>query len=88
MKTTNSHCQSCGMPMKRDAQGGGSNADGSCSALYCSHCYQHGQFTLPDLTAVQMQARVREKMRDMRIPGFVAYFFVRGIPKLARWAGR
>jgi hypothetical protein len=35
MSTKNKFCQSCGMPMKRDPQGGGTNADGSINENYC-----------------------------------------------------
>ena len=78
-------CQSCGMPLKRDEQGGGTNADGAKSTVYCSHCYQCGQFVLPDLTVAQMQARVSEKLGEFGIPRFLRGFFTRGIPKLERW---
>ena len=37
MDTIYKNCQSCGMPMKRDPQRGGTNADGSKSTMYCSH---------------------------------------------------
>lgn len=73
------------MPLKRDEKGGGTNADGSRSDVYCSHCYQRGQFVLPDLTVEQMQARVSEKLAEFGIPRFLHGFFTRGIPKLARW---
>jgi hypothetical protein len=79
------NCQSCGMSLKRDAQGGGTNADGSRNYTYCSHCYLNGQFTMPHLHVEDMQARVKLKMRDMGMPGFVAGIFSRGIPKLERW---
>ena len=79
------HCQSCGMPLARDAAGGGTNADGSKSGMYCSHCFANGRFTLPDLTVVEMQDRVRGKLRDLGFPGFLAGFFTRKIPKLERW---
>lgn len=85
MQTAFANCQSCGMPLKRDAAGGGTNADGSRSTMYCSHCYAQGQFVLPDLTVDQMQARVRGKLKDMGFPGFLAGFFTRGIPRLVRW---
>jgi len=49
MEQSYKNCQSCGMPMKRDEKGGGSNADGTKSMMYCSHCYQNGQFVLPDI---------------------------------------
>jgi len=81
------NCQSCGMPMKKDEAGGGTNADGTRSAVYCSHCYVRGKFTLPNLSAADMQDRVRSKMKDMGFPGFVAGLFTRRIPKLERWTG-
>jgi len=78
-------CQSCGMPMKKDEQGGGSNADGTKSQKFCSHCYQDGKFTRPDFTAKDMQVLVKGKMKEMGFPGFLAGFFTYGIPKLERW---
>ena len=79
------NCQSCGMPLSRDERGGGTNADGSKSTTYCSHCYEGGRFTLPELTAPEMQARVKQKMKEMGFPGFVAGLITRKIPKLGRW---
>jgi hypothetical protein len=83
---TYKNCQSCGMPMARDAKGGGTDADGTKSVMYCSHCYQDGRFTVPDITAQQMIEIVNGKMKEMHVPGFVAYFLTRNIPKLKRWA--
>jgi hypothetical protein len=79
------NCQSCGMPLKRDAKGGGTNADGSKSAAFCSHCFQGGRFTMPDMSATQMQSLVRGKLKEMGFPGFMAGMFTRRIPKLERW---
>ena len=47
MKTsrTSKFCQSCGMPMSKDPQHGGTNRDGTKSADYCSYCYVAGEFT-------------------------------------------
>jgi Putative zinc ribbon domain len=73
------------MPLKRDEQGGGTNADGSRSPMYCSHCFQNGRFVLPDITVAQMQERVRDKLREFGIPGFLTGMFTKGIPKLQRW---
>ena len=85
MKPTHKNCQSCGMPLKRDEQGGGTNADGTKSNVYCSHCFQRGKFVLPDMTVNQMQARVRTKLVEFGMPGFLTGFFTRSIPKLERW---
>jgi hypothetical protein len=75
------------MPLSKDDQGGGTEADGTRSAMYCSHCYQRGKFTLPDITANQMIDLVKGKMKEMHVPGFLTYFITRNIPKLKRWAG-
>ena len=80
------NCQSCGMPMKRDPMGGGSNIDGSKSADYCSLCYENGQFFHPEFTVGDMQKFCIEKMTECKIPKFVAWLFTRGIPKLKRWS--
>lgn len=88
MQTAYKNCQSCGMPLKRDEKRGGTEVDGSRSAMYCSHCYRQGRFVLPDLTVEQMQQRVREKLAEIHIPGFLAGFLTRSIPNLARWRAR
>jgi hypothetical protein len=85
MEKTYKFCQSCGMPLKKDEKGGGSNADRTISQKYCSYCYQDGMFTRPDYTVEQMQQRVKEKMKEMGFPGFLTGFFTYGIPKLERW---
>jgi len=80
-------CQSCGMPMKRDPQNGGTNSDGSKNSDYCSYCYKDGVFTSPEIdTPQKMQQFCIKKMKEMGMPGFVAWFFTRSIPKLKRWA--
>ena len=85
MEGTYKNCQSCGMPMKKDEKGGGTNADGSKSTMYCSHCYEEGQFTSPDMTVEEMKELVKEKLKEMGFPGFIAGVFTKGIPKLERW---
>lgn len=79
------NCQSCGMPLSRDERGGGTNADGSKSEKYCSHCYEGGRFTLPDITAAEMKERAKGKLKEAGFPGFLAGLFTRRIPKLERW---
>ena len=72
--------------MSRDPKGGGTNADGSKSAMYCSHCYADGKFLNPDMTAEQMQELVKNKLKEFGFPGFIASLFTRRIPQLARWS--
>jgi hypothetical protein len=88
MEATYKNCQSCGMPMKRDEKGGGKNADGSISVMYCSHCYQLGKFTMPDITLDQMKERVKQKIKEFGFPGFLAGLFTRNIHKLERWKNK
>lgn len=46
-------CESCGMPLMTD-QDTGTEADGTVSGRYCTHCYQNGAFTEPSLTREEM----------------------------------
>jgi hypothetical protein len=73
------------MPLNKDPQGGGTNADGSKSIEYCSNCYQQGKFVLPDITVGEMQQRVIGKLKEYHFPGFLAWLMTRNIPKLKRW---
>lgn len=79
-------CQSCGMPLSRDAKGGGTESDGSHSLEFCSHCYVAGKFTYPEISVDEMISRVQGKMKEMHIPGFLAKRFTKDIPKLKRWS--
>ncbi len=78
-------CQSCMMPLSKDPHQGGTKADGSKSLLYCSMCYQSGEFRQKDMTAEQMQIFVAGKLMEGGLPKFLAKFFTRRIPKLERW---
>lgn len=78
-------CQSCGMPMNKDPEGGGENADGTRSQTYCSLCYRGGEFLHPDFTVEEMQAHCIEQLKKNGMPAFMGWLFTRGIPKLGRW---
>lgn len=78
-------CQSCGMPLTKDPEGGGTNADGSRSETYCSLCYHDGKFFNPDFTAKEMQVFCVEQMHKQGTPRFLAWLMTRGIPRLERW---
>lgn len=82
------YCQSCGMPLSRDEKGGGTEADGTKSTEYCSHCYQAGTFTEPQMTVDAMVDKVKDKLRSMHIPSFLTSFFTKDIPKLKRWKNK
>ncbi len=81
-------CQSCGMPLSKDEGQGGTEKDGSKSKDYCSRCYRDGSFTDPTITVEQMVEKVRGKVKEMRLPSFLANYFVKDIPKLKRWVSQ
>lgn len=85
MNTTHKNCQSCGMPMNKDPEHGGTNSDGTKNLMYCSYCYADGDFLQPDVTVDEMKVFVKGKLKEMGFPGFIAGFFTKGIPKLERW---
>jgi hypothetical protein len=70
-------CQSCGMPLSKDAN--------YKSGVYCTRCFRDGKFIQPNLTVDQMQERVKGKLKEMHIPGFLTGYFTKDIPKLKRW---
>jgi hypothetical protein len=51
------HCQSCTRPIDGESDFG-TEADGTRSRDYCSCCYEHGQFTEPQVRMQQMLDRV------------------------------
>lgn len=85
---TNRQCQSCGMPLAKDPEGGGTEADGSKSLRYCSDCYQSGHFTLPDITLEQMRQRVITKLTRLHFPQPLAKLMTRHLSRLERWQNR
>jgi hypothetical protein len=85
MSNNYKNCQSCGMPLSRDEKGGGTEANGEKSSMYCSHCYENGKFTLPNITADDMRERVINKMAEIKFPKFMGRIFTRNIHKLQRW---
>ncbi len=78
-------CQSCGMPFGKDPQGGGTEKDGSRSLMYCSFCYQNGEFVQPEMTVEKMQELVRQKLAELKVNRLFAWLAVRQIPRLKRW---
>jgi len=79
------HCQSCGMPLAEDPNGGGTYSDGTRSRTYCSFCYAGGRFTQPDLTVAQMKELCAGKLRNKGCPMFLARLLVRNLHRLERW---
>ncbi len=79
-------CQSCGMPLKIDSPGWGTNKDHSKNDRYCIMCYENGQFVRPEIdTAEKMQDLVFDILRQKRFPKFLVKLMIKDIPKLERW---
>ena len=73
------------MPMNKDPQGGGTEADGSLSGKYCSLCYGDGKFHMSDVTVGEFQDFCAEQLKKKGMPSIMAWMFTRGIPRLERW---
>ena len=73
------------MPLKKDPKGGGTEIDGTISKLYCSKCYEGGKFVYPEITIKEMQAIVKNRLKEMGSPDFIAGMFTKRLPKLERW---
>ena len=80
-------CQSCGLPLKKDKKGGGTEKDGSISKKYCSMCFEKGKFLTPSEvdTAKKMQHFCMQEMKKVGMNRFFAWLATRSIPKLERW---
>ena len=79
------NCESCGMPLNKDPEGGGTESDGSRSDRYCSICFENGAFRHPDATATEFQAQCLEALKAKGMPRIMAWLFTRHIPNLPRW---
>ena len=78
-------CQSCGMPMDQDPHNGGTNADGSKAAKYCSYCYEAGSFHDNFTRADEMVKLVKGKLKEMGYGPVKRWFYTSHISQLERW---
>lgn len=87
MENQNKICQSCGMPLDKDPNGGGTNADQSKSDKYCSFCYQEGKFTDEGITLEgKIEKNIRMAVSRLNMPENQAREMAESmLPKLERW---
>ena len=80
-------CQSCGMPLDKDPNKGGTNADKSRSDKYCSFCYKDGKFTDEGISLREkIEKNIQIAVSTMNIPGHKAREMAESIlPNLERW---
>jgi len=77
-------CQSCGMPLSKDPNGGGTNSFGCKNNKYCSYCYQNGEFSFKG-SLPEFQRLCRLKMKEDGHSRFKAWLYTRGMGRLERW---
>lgn len=78
-------CESCGMPLAKDPEGGATLPDGSTSTQYCSLCYRDGALCYKGTDVKEFQAHVVNKMVENGWWRPVAWVLTLGIPNLPRW---
>jgi hypothetical protein len=82
------NCQSCGMPLSKDPNYGGSEKDGLISTKYCSYCYSDGEFVGGnDVTLKEFSEMSRKGMVVSGKSKFIAWLFSRSfmMAHLERW---
>jgi hypothetical protein len=80
-------CQSCGMPLDKDPNNGGTNIDKGKSEKYCSFCYRDGKFVDSGITLREkIEKNVQIAVSKMGIPENKARQMAESIiPNLERW---
>ncbi len=85
MGTYDRFCQSCGMPMNKDPNHGGTNEDGTKTHKFCSLCYVNGKFEDNFSSAEEMIGLVKDKLKEMGYSSLKRWFFTSHIHSLERW---
>ena len=80
-------CQSCGMPLDKDLNKGGTNSDGSKSDKYCSFCFQNGKFIDEGITlSEKIEKNIQIAVLRLNIPESEARKMAESsLPNLERW---
>jgi hypothetical protein len=80
-------CQSCGMPLDKDPNKGGTNLDGSKSDKYCSFCFQNGKFTDEGITLKEkIELNIQIAVSQMNMTESAAREMAENVlPNLERW---
>ena len=80
-------CQSCGMPLDKDPDKGGTNADKGKSDKYCSFCFKDGKFTDEGISLKEkIEKNIQIAVSKMNIPENKAREMAESLfPNLERW---
>lgn len=84
------NCQSCGIPLNKDPEKGGTEADGAKSLKYCSYCYSNGEFVGGDVSLEVFSELTRKGMISGGKSKFFAWIFSRPfmLGHLERWKNK
>ncbi len=87
MDNKNQICQSCGMPLDKDPNQGGTNADQSLSDTYCSFCFKDGKFIDEGISLQEkIDKNIQLAVSIMHIPESQARAMAEQVlPSLKRW---
>lgn len=80
-------CQSCGMPLDKDPNAGGTNIDNSKSDKFCSFCFKAGEFTDKEISLQEkIEKNIQIAVARMNITESEARQMAENIlPNLERW---
>ena len=87
METQTKICQSCGMPLDKDPNKGGTNADKSKSDTYCSFCFKDGAFIDEGISLQEkIEKNVQIAVTKLNIPEHEARDMAEKVlPNLKHW---
>jgi hypothetical protein len=74
------HCHSCGLIMTKDAVRP-KEKDGSYNYIYCSNCYDRGEFIEPDISLDEMKNKIGRKYKNK----LMLWWRLMQIERLQRW---
>ncbi|MFZ2681761.1 MAG: zinc ribbon domain-containing protein [Patescibacteria group bacterium] len=77
-------CQSCAMPMSKDPENGGLNADGTKSTDYCSFCLRNGEFCAKE-TLEDFRKGLDEMLKAKGLSWWIRKLTWYQLPTLKRW---
>ena len=80
-------CQSCGMPLDKEAVKG-TEENGLKTDEYCKYCYEYGAFKNPKMNLEDMKTTVETQMKKMNMPHNVILKSVNILPALSRWKNK
>ena len=80
-------CQSCGIPIDKDPNKGGTNADKSKNETYCSFCYYNGKFFDEGISLTEkIEKNILMAIKSMKIEEGEARKKAESLlPTLERW---